>query len=107
MVKVVPNYLQKNINISFNNFIYRLIGFNEEDNLFKEELKYMFNKEDNLKFQYYNEKNKIEIEPINYEVIIADYLSLINDYNLQTQKIEYDITCISVPDFYTPFKNKN
>ena len=91
MVKVVPNYLQKNINTSFNNFIYRLIGFNEEDNLFKEELKYMFNKEDNLKFQYYNEKNEIEIESINYECIIADYLSLINDYNLQTQKIEYDI----------------
>ena len=91
-MKVVPNYLQKNINISFNNFIYRLIGFNEEDN---------------LKFQYYNEKNEIEIESINYECIIADYLSLINDYNLQTQKIEYDITCISVPDFYTPFKNKN
>ena len=107
MVKVVPNYLQKNINTSFNNFIYRLIGFNEEDNLFKEELKYMFNKEDSLKFQYYNEKNEIEIESINYECIIADYLSLINEYYFQTQKIEYDITCISVPDFYNPFKNKN
>ena len=99
------NYLQKNINTSFNN-LSRLIGFNKEDNLFKEELKYMFNKEDNLKFQYYNEKNKIEIETIDYEVIIADYLSLINEYYFQTQKIEYDITCISVPDFYTPIQKQ-
>ena len=99
------NYLQKNLNTSFNN-LSRLIGFNKEDNLFKEELNYMFNKEDNLKFQYYNEKNKIEIETLDYEVIIADYLSLINEYYFQTQKIEYDITCISVPDFYTPIQKQ-
>jgi molecular chaperone DnaK (HSP70) len=99
------NYLQKNLNTSFNN-LSRLIGFNKEDNLFKEELNYMFNKEDNLKFQYYNEKNKIEIETLDYEVIIADYLSLINEYYFQTQKIEYDITCISVPDFFTPIQKQ-
>ena len=38
---------------------------------------------------------------INSDFIIADFLSLINEYYFEKEKIKYDITCLSVPDFYT------
>ena len=79
--------LKQNLNNSYNN-LSRLIGYNKNDNIFKEEIKFMFSKENNL-------------EEIGSECIIADYLSLINKYYFEKEKIEYDYTIISVPDFYT------
>ena len=80
--------LKQNLNTSYNN-LSRLIGYNKNDNIFKEEIKFMFSKENNL-------------EKIGSECIIADYLSLINKYYFEKENIEYDYTIISVPDFYTP-----
>ena len=82
------SFLKQNLNTSFNN-ISRLIGFDNSNN---EELKYMYNKEGNME----------KIKEIGNKNIIADFLSLINEYYFGKQKIEYDITCLSVPDFYTP-----
>ena len=79
--------LNQNLNTSYNN-LSRLIGYNKNDNIFKEEIKFMFSKENNL-------------EEIGSECIIADYLSLINKYYFEKENIEYDYTIISVPDFYT------
>ena len=79
--------LKQNLNTSYNN-LSRLIGYNKNDNIFKEEIKFMFSKENNL-------------EEIGSECIIADYLSLINKYYFEKENIEYDYTIISVPDFYT------
>ncbi len=79
--------LKQNLNNSYNN-LSRLIGYNKNDDKYKEEIKFMFSKENNL-------------EKIGSECIIADYLSLINKYYFEKEKIEYDYTIISVPDFYT------
>jgi molecular chaperone DnaK (HSP70) len=43
-----------------------------------------------------------KIKEIGNKNIIADFLSLINEYYFEKEKIKYDITCLSVPDFYTP-----
>ena len=82
------SFLKQNLKTSFNN-ISRLIGFDNSNN---EELKYMYNKEGNME----------KIKEIGNKNIIADFLSLINEYYFEKEKIEYDITCLSVPDFYTP-----
>ena len=60
------SFLKQNLNTSFNN-ISRLIGF---DNSNEEELKYMYNKEGNME----------KIKEIGNKNIIADFLSLINEY---------------------------
>ncbi len=39
--------LKQNLNTSYNN-LSRLIGYNKNDNIFKEEIKFMFSKENNL-----------------------------------------------------------
>ena len=82
--------LKQNLDTSYNN-LSRLIDFDENNNLYKDELKYMFSKENNSKL----------LKEIGNECIIADFLSLINKYYFEKQKIEYDTTTISVPDFYT------
>ena len=79
--------LKKNISNSLNN-LSRLIGLNDEE--YKEECEYMFSSEKNLKLL--KEKGS--------ECIIADFLSLIKEYYFEKEKIEYDFTTISVPDFY-------
>ena len=93
------SYLKQNLNTSYNN-LSRLIGF-DNSNKYEEELKYMFRKENNIngyKFYCYDENN--EKKEIKSEYIIADYLSLINEYYFDKEKYEYDSTCLSVPDFY-------
>ena len=88
--------LKQNLDTSYNN-LSRIIGVN---NLNEEELKYMFRskKLNEYKFYCYNENS--EKKEIKSEYIIADYLSLINDYYFEKEKYEYDSTCLSVPDFY-------
>ena len=92
-------YLKQNLNTSYNN-LSRIIGFDNSDE-YKEELKYMFKKVNNIneyKFYCYDKNQKQEITKSEY--IIADYLDLINKYYFDKEKIEYDLTTISVPDFY-------
>ena len=71
--------LKQNLNTSYNN-LSRLIGYNKNDNIFKEEIKFMFGEEEleNIKFNYYNDKG--DLKNINSDFIIADFLSLINEY---------------------------
>ena len=91
--------LKQNLSTSYNN-LSRIIGFDNSD-LYKEELKYMFTKDNNINdynFYCYDKNQKKQI--IKSEYIIADYLSLIKEYYFEKENIEYDFTTISVPDFY-------
>ena len=85
---------------SYNN-IPRLINFEDNQKKREDELKYFYvqnlNK-DNYKFNNFNEfGRKVNIKS---DYIIADYLSLINDYYFEKEKVKYDISCLSVPDFF-------
>ena len=90
------------LNTSYFN-ISRFIGF-INNNFFKKELEYLekdifdSNKD---KFKIYN--NEYE----NSSIIIADYLSLINNYFFKEQKIQYDYVTFSVPDYYTLYQKNN
>ncbi len=89
--------LKQNLDTSYNN-LSRIIGLN---NLNEEELKYMFKSKElnDYKFYCYNENN--EMKEIKRECIIADYLSLINEYYFEKENYKYNSVCLSVPDFYT------
>jgi heat shock protein len=85
---------------SYNN-IPRLINFEDNQKKREDELKYFYaqnlNKE-NYKFNNFNEFG--EKVNITSDYIIADYLSLINDYYFEKEKVKYEISCLSVPDFF-------
>ena len=91
--------LKLNLNTSYNN-LSRIIGFNKNIKYYENEIKYQFN--NNIKlFKFDNYK-----EEIKSEYLIADYLSLINDYYFGKEKINFDICSISVPDYYNPIQKK-
>ena len=83
--------------------ISRFIGFVNE-NFFKKELEYLekdiFDSANN-KFKIYN--NEYE----DSSILVADYLSLINKYFFEEQKIKYDYVTFSVPDYYTLYQKNN
>jgi len=85
------SFLKQNLNTSYNN-LSRIIGYDKNLKVFKDEKLFNFNTLENTNNPY--------------EFIIADFLSLINDYFYDKSKIEYTSTSISVPDFYT-FNQKN
>ena len=92
--------LKQNLSTSYCN-LSRLINFDNSKN-FENEIKYGYRNEKNInnfKFQNYNKEG--EKEEIKSEFIIADYLSLINDYYFEKEKYEYTTSSLSVPDFYT------
>ncbi len=98
--------LKQNLNTSYNN-LSRIIGYDKHIDLYKDEYKYSFKNLKNIdsfnvNIQEYN--SNIEKEKKS-EFIIADFLSLINDY-FEKEKIDYTSTSISVPDFYTINQNK-
>jgi len=98
--------LKQNIDTSYHN-LSRLIGF-DNSNKYEEELKYMFRKEDNIndyKFYCYD-KNPKKIE-IKSAYVIADYLSLINEYYFVKKGCQYDLACLSVPDFFTGYQKQS
>ena len=83
------NFLKKYLDNSYNN-LSRIIGY-DDSVIYKNEDKYMYN----------SEINKKNIKEIGSECIIATFLFKINQYfNLISEK-KYDLTSISVPDFYT------
>ena len=92
--------MNKFLNTSYFN-ISRFIGF-VNNNFFNKELEYlekdMF---DGKKFKIYNDKY------VDSSIIIADYLSLINDYFIKQQKIQYNYVTFSVPDYYTLYQKNN
>ena len=82
------SYLKQNLDTSYNN-LSRIIGYDKNLSAFK----------------YENSLNFNSLKNIKSEFIIADFLSLINDY-FEKEKIDYTSTSISVPDFYTINQNK-
>ena len=92
--------LRQNIETSHKN-LSRLIGF-ENNILFKDELKYGFGINEELNKYKFKSKGINGIKEIESENIISDYLSLINDYYFEKNKINYDYSSISLPDFFTP-----
>ena len=84
------NYIKANLNTSYNN-LSRIIGYDDNSKEYNDEYKYMFN----------SEENKKNIKDIGSECIIADFLYSINQYFILITDKKYDLTCISVPDFYT------
>ena len=88
------NFIKLNLNTSYNN-LSRIIGYDHSD-LYKEEFKYMYNSNVNIK----------NIIQIGSECIIADFIHLINEYYFDKLKIKYDSCCLSVPDFYTPLQRQ-
>ena len=83
------NFIKANLNNSYNN-LSRIIGYDKSKE-YKNEYKYMFDGEENIK----------NIKEIGSECIIADFLYSINQYFILISDKKYDLTCISVPDFYT------
>ena len=97
--------IKKNIDTSFNN-LSRLLLF-EKNFKFTNELKFMYTNENdinNFDFKCYNEKGEKII--IKSEYIIADYLSFLNEYYFEKEKIDYSIIYLSLPDFYNKEKKK-
>ena len=97
--------IKKNIDTSFNN-LSRLLLF-EKNFKFTKELKFMYINENdinNFDFKCYNEKGEKII--IKSEYIIADYLSFLNEYYFEKEKIDYSIIYLSLPDFYDKEKKK-
>jgi hypothetical protein len=91
--------LKQNLSTSYCN-LSRLINFDNSKN-FEDELKYGYRKENNInKFKFQNYNIEGQKEEISSDFIIADYLSLINDYYFKKEKYEYTTTSLSVPDFY-------
>ena len=78
------SFLKQNLDNSYNN-LSRIIGYDKNLNLFK----------------YEDSLNLNILKNIKDDIIIADYLSLINEYYFKKEKIDYTSTSISVPDFYT------
>ena len=100
--------LKQNLDSSYNN-LSRLIGFDKNEPIFQDELKYMYINENknikNIKFYCKSNNNKEEIES---ECIIADFIYLINQYYYKEEKkdnVNISIS-FSVPDFFTETQKK-
>ena len=85
----------------------RLLNFNINVNIYKEEYKnytYYGRFQKSEKFKCYNK------EEVSSSIIIADFLSLINEFYFEKKKkdenINYDFCTLSVPDYYTIFQKK-
>ncbi len=92
-------FLKQNLDTSYNN-LSRLICYDSSLAFYKEECRYSLKKSsENYNFYFLNKEN--EKKEITSDKIISDYLNLINDYFFNKEKIQYDKTSISVPDFYS------
>ena len=102
-------FMKKNYTTSYEN-LSRLLGFDIKSPIFSDELNNFFN------YGTYNkDTNKFKIannEEVSSEVIIADYLSLINKFYFEKEKEKesenekYDFVTFSVPDYFTAFQKK-
>ena len=86
----------------------RLIGFDIDSYIYQNELHNFFI------FGTYNDKTKefksSNDEEISSSIIIADYISLINQFYFENEKkeenINYDFVTFSVPDYYNAFQKQ-
>ena len=99
--------LKQNLNTSYNN-LSRIYSYNKNISLYKNEYLYAlkkFGKDEEYKFNFVNYKN--EEKQLTTNKILADFLYLINDYYFNKEKVEYDISTISLPDFYPTSLKQN
>ena len=78
----------------------RLIGFDYNLSIFQNEITdfFDFGSYDDISNNF--KCNNDDIKHFYSENIIADFLSLINEYYFEKEKIYYDFTTISVPDYF-------
>ncbi len=96
----------QNLNTSYNSFS-RFLNFDKNNRNFDKEFNFMYLEEkekNNFNFKCYNEKG--EIINITSNFIIADYLSMINEYFFEKEEYKYTITSLSLPDFYNDDEKK-
>ena len=99
--------LKQNLNTSYNN-LSRIIGFDNSDE-YKEELKYMFINETDIKnLKFYCNGKDGKKEEITSDFLIADFLSLINKYYYKEHKSNVNNISISlsIPDFYNSIQKQ-
>ena len=99
--------LKQNLNTSYNN-LSRIIGFDNSDE-YKEELKYMFINETDIKnLKFYCNGKDGKKEEITSDFLIADFLSLINKYYYKEYKSNVNNISISlsIPDFYNSIQKQ-
>ena len=91
--------MKRFLSSSYSN-ISRLIGFylDKKENIYNEEIKYFYPSSFNIGLGNFNIYHDEKVES---STIIADYLSLINNYYFKEKKITYDYCTFSVPDYYT------
>ena len=90
------SFLKKNLETSYNN-LSRIFGFDNNLTIYKDEHFFALKKMKKIT-EYKLESKELKISTSN---IIADFLSLINEYYFHQQKIQYTSTVISIPDFYS------
>ena len=90
------SFLKKNLETSYNN-LSRIFGFDNNLTIHKDEHFFALKKMKKIT-EYKLESKELKISTSN---IIADFLSLINEYYFHQQKIQYTSTVISIPDFYS------
>ena len=98
--------LKQNIDTSYIN-LSRIIGFQKDIKIYEEEMKYELNeikKMENHKFLLKNPKGYEEIES---DIILSDFIILINKYYFINEKYLYSSTYISVPDFFTCYQKQS
>ena len=97
--------LKQNLDTSHIN-LSRLIGFEKDIKIYEEEIKFELkeiNEIENHKFLLKNPEGDEEIES---DVIISDFLFLINLYYFKNEKYTYSSTYISIPDYFTCYQKQ-
>ena len=90
------SFLKKNLETSYNN-LSRIFGFDNNLTIYKDEHFFALKQIKKIT-EYKLESIELKISTSN---IIVDFLSLINEYFFHQEKIQYNSTVISIPDFYT------
>ena len=99
------NSLKQNLDTSHIN-LSRIIGFKNDIEIYKEEPKYQFSKNNNMEDHKFSLKNPEGSKEIGSDIILSDFISLINEYYFTKEKYEYTSTYISVPDFFTSYQKQ-
>ena len=97
--------LKQNLNTSHNN-LSRIIGFKNDITIYKEEPKYQLSKYNNMEDHKFFLKKQEEFKEIGSDIILSDFIYLINKYYFTKEKYEYTSTYISVPDFFTSYQKQ-
>ena len=97
--------LKQNLDTSHIN-LSRLIGFSKDIKIYENEINYELREINNMEnFSFYIQ-NPNGIEETDTDILISDFLFLINKYYFKNEKYNYTSTYISIPDFYTFYQKQ-